>query len=77
MERSAPLAAARGHQQLITFRIASQNSGQRSEPLGFVDAAVFVACVALGEEKVATLDRRHFSVLRTEAGRALDLLPTV
>lgn len=43
--------------------------------LGFVDAAVFVTCVELGEDKVATLDRRHFSVLRTEDGRALEIVP--
>ncbi len=44
-------------------------------PLGFVDAAVFVTCDALGEDKVATLDHRHFSTLRTAAGQALRLLP--
>jgi len=38
-------------------------------------AAVFLTCVELGEDKVATLDHRHFSVLRTEDGRALRLLP--
>jgi len=43
--------------------------------VGFVDAAVFVSCVELGEGKVATLDRRHFSVLRTEDGRALEIVP--
>lgn len=45
------------------------------QPLGFVDAAVAVTCEALGESKVATLDHRHFSVLRTGDGRALALLP--
>jgi len=44
-------------------------------PLGFVDAAVFATCVALGESKVATLDRRHFSVLRVAKGVSLELLP--
>lgn len=44
-------------------------------PLDFVDAAVFVVCGALGERKVATLDHRDFSVLRTPAGEALTLLP--
>jgi predicted nucleic acid-binding protein len=43
--------------------------------LGFVDAAVFVTCQSLNETKVATLDRRHFSLLRTEEGRALEILP--
>jgi predicted nucleic acid-binding protein len=43
--------------------------------LSFVDAFVFITCVELGEDKVATLDRRHFSVLRTEDGRALQIVP--
>jgi predicted nucleic acid-binding protein len=43
--------------------------------LSFVDAFVFLTCVELGEGKVATLDRRHFSVLRTEDGRALRIVP--
>jgi uncharacterized protein len=45
------------------------------QPIGFVDAAVFVTCEALGEDKVATLDHRHFSVLRMENGRPLHLVP--
>lgn len=48
----------------------------KDQPIGFVDAAVLVTCEALGEDKVATLDHRHFSVLRTEDGRALRLLPS-
>lgn len=44
-------------------------------PLGLVDAAVFTTCVALGERKVATLDHRHFSVLRTPSGDALEIVP--
>ena len=63
-DASIALAAAR-----LQSRFADQN-------LGFVDAAVFCSCQALGERKVATLDRRHFSVLRTDDGRALDLLPS-
>jgi hypothetical protein len=43
--------------------------------LGFVDAVVFLTCVELRELKVATLDRRHFSVLRTPDGKALEILP--
>ncbi len=43
--------------------------------LGFVDAAVFLTCVDLGETKVATLDRRHFSVLRTDDGQTLQIVP--
>ncbi|CAN5714122.1 hypothetical protein BH24ACT26_BH24ACT26_18410 [soil metagenome] len=45
------------------------------QPIGLVDAAVFVTCEALGEDKVATLDHRHFSVLRSENGRAFRLVP--
>ena len=63
-DSSIALAAAR-----LQSRFADQG-------LGFVDAAVFCSCQALGERKVATLDRRHFSVLRTDDGRALDLLPS-
>jgi uncharacterized protein len=43
--------------------------------IGFVDAVVFLTCVELGEEKVASLDRRHFSALRAEDGRALRIVP--
>lgn len=44
-------------------------------PLGLTDAAVFATCETIGERKVATLDRRHFSVLRTREGRALEIVP--
>lgn len=47
----------------------------RDLQIGFVDAAVFLTCVELGESKVVTLDRRHFSVLRTEDGEALEIVP--
>jgi hypothetical protein len=47
----------------------------RDLDIGFVDAAVFLTCVELGEDTVATLDHRHFSVLRTEDGRALRIVP--
>jgi hypothetical protein len=63
-DASIVLAAAH-----LQSRFADQN-------LGFVDAAVFCSCEALGERKIATLDRRHFGVLRTGDGRALDLLPS-
>lgn len=44
--------------------------------LGFVDASVIALCERLGEEKVATLDRRHFSVVRPQHCERLALLPT-
>jgi predicted nucleic acid-binding protein len=43
--------------------------------LGFVDSSVIAACETLGETKVATLDRRHFSVVRPRHCEALILLP--
>jgi predicted nucleic acid-binding protein len=44
-------------------------------PIGYVDAFVFVTCEALGESSVATLDHRHFSVLRMKGRKPLELLP--
>ena len=43
--------------------------------LGFVDASVIALCERLGETKVATLDRRDFSVVRPNHCESLDLLP--
>lgn len=46
------------------------------QPLGFVDAAVAITCEALGENKVATLDRRHFGVVRIRGNEPLHIVPT-
>jgi uncharacterized protein len=43
--------------------------------LGLVDASVIALCERLGERKVATLDRRDFSVVRPSHCDALQLLP--
>ena len=43
--------------------------------LGFVDAAVIAICERLQEDKVATLDRRHFTAVRPAHCEALTLLP--
>lgn len=43
--------------------------------LGLVDASVVATCERLGEAKVATLDRRHFGVVRPRHCEALTLLP--
>lgn len=43
--------------------------------LGLVDASVIAVCERLGETKVATLDRRDFSVVRPRHCRSLRLLP--
>ena len=43
--------------------------------LGFVDAAVLAIVERLNEPKVATLDRRQFSLLRPRHVDALRLVP--
>jgi predicted nucleic acid-binding protein len=43
--------------------------------LGFVDAAVIALCERLGEPKVATIDRRNFSVVVPRHVPSLELLP--
>ena len=57
-----------------------QRSGElveqyRDLPLGLVDATVITATEMLGETKVATLDRRHFTVVRPSHTDVLELLP--
>jgi len=44
-------------------------------PLGIVDASVVATCERLGVETLATLDRRHFSVVRPRHCAALTLVP--
>jgi uncharacterized protein len=43
--------------------------------IGFVDAAVLAIVERLDEPKLATLDRRHFSLLRPRHRDAIELLP--
>lgn len=43
--------------------------------LGLVDACTVTLCERFGETKVATLDRRHFSVVRPRHCSHLTLLP--
>ena len=43
--------------------------------VGFVDAAVLAVVERLGEPKLATLDRRHFTLMRPRHVDALELLP--
>lgn len=45
--------------------------------VGFVDAAVLAIVERLGESKLATLDRRHFSVMRPRHRASLELLPAI
>jgi uncharacterized protein len=44
-------------------------------PLGLVDGTVVAATEMLGEAKLATLDHRHFAVVRPAHASALTLLP--
>lgn len=43
--------------------------------VGFVDAAVLAIVERLREPKLATLDHRHFSVMRPRHVESLELLP--
>ena len=43
--------------------------------IGFVDAAVLAIVERLDEPKLATLDRRHFSLLRPRHRESIELLP--
>lgn len=61
----------------VLLRAANIQAQYADHPIGLVDASVVATCEALGEAKVATLDVRHFSVLRTSEGKALRLLPTL
>jgi predicted nucleic acid-binding protein len=45
-------------------------------PLGLVDASVIAVAEHLGEAVVATLDRRHFSVVRPHHVPTLALVPS-
>ena len=44
-------------------------------PLGTTDATVVAVCRRLGLSEVATLDRRHFTVVRPRHVETLTLLP--
>ena len=45
------------------------------QDFGFVDAGVLAVVERLGEAKLATLDRRHFVVVRPRHVDGLELLP--
>jgi predicted nucleic acid-binding protein len=59
----------------LMLRAAQLQVEYADQPIGFVDASVFATCEVLGEEKVATLDHRHFGMLKTTKGKSLHLLP--
>lgn len=57
------------------LRAAQLQARYADQGIDLTDASVFVTCESLGESKVGTLDRRHFSILRAEGGGALRILP--
>ena len=44
-------------------------------PLGATDASVAVLAERMGTPRILTLDRRHFSVVRSSRGEAFELHP--
>jgi len=56
------------------MRIAELVARYRNLPFGTVDASVIAAAERLGVSDVATIDRRHFTVVQSQLG-ALNLLP--
>jgi predicted nucleic acid-binding protein len=57
------------------LRIAELAATYRDLPLGTVDASVVATAERLGLADVATVDRRHFSVIRPKHVHAFTLLP--
>ena len=57
------------------LRIIELVVAYRDLPLGATDASVLTAAERLGIRQVATLDRRHFSVVRPRHVDAMELLP--
>lgn len=56
------------------LRIAELVAQYRDLPLGTVDASVVAACEREGIERIATLDHRHFSVVRPKHIAAFELV---
>ncbi|MDX2342417.1 MAG: PIN domain-containing protein [Acidimicrobiia bacterium] len=57
------------------LRIAELVSQYRDLPLGSVDASVVAAAERLDITEIATLDRRHFSIVRPAHNHSFELLP--
>ena len=57
------------------LRMAELVARYRDLPLGSVDASVVATAERLGVREVATLDRRHFTVVRPAHAGAFELLP--
>jgi uncharacterized protein len=56
-------------------RVAELIATYADLPLGAVDASMIAVAERLGVEEIATLDRRHFTVVRARHVNALTLLP--
>ncbi|GDY33122.1 hypothetical protein GTS_47550 [Gandjariella thermophila] len=59
----------------VIWRMAQLVKTYADLPLGAVDASVITVAERLGISRVATLDRRHFTVVRPKHVPALELLP--
>lgn len=59
----------------VGFVDAAVLAAVECEVIGEVDAAVPAIVERLGARKLATLDRRHFSVMRPRHVDAIELLP--
>jgi uncharacterized protein len=57
------------------LRIAELVAAYRDLPLGTVDASIVAASERLGTRTIATLDRRHLSVVRPAHLPGFDLVP--
>lgn len=57
------------------LRIAELVHRYRDLPLGTVDASVVATAERLGVTELATVDRRHFTVVRPNHAAAFTLLP--
>ncbi len=57
-------------------RVAELMSDYSDLRVGFVDAAVLAIVERLREPKLATLDTRHFAVMRPKHVKTLTLLPS-
>ena len=57
------------------LRIAELVGTYRDLPLGSVDASVVAAAERRGITQIATLDRRHFTVVRPAHAVAFEILP--
>ena len=74
-------SAARGEFRLEPLihtdleRIAELVAQYADLPLGTVDASVVATAERFGEETIATLDRRHFTIVRPKNLEAFTLVP--